>query len=1042
MNRLSKQPHFSNIFRFIAVFIILAFTVTSISSPSIVSAQSTPTPIGISLPAVGQMLNLSPSFTPLTLKGIKLFPQEPLKFDFILDAGESSLEGDALEEESSKLIKYFMAALTVPEKDLWVNLSPYEGDRIIPNQFGETEMGRDLLAQDYLLKQLTATLMYPEDEIGEIFWNQVYEKAYDLYGTTAIPVNTFNKVWIIPEKAVVYENEDTAFIVESRLKVMLESDYLALEQNAHSEKFGTDHLSDDAVKELNDLSSEVVRNVIIPAIEQEINEGKNFAQLRQIYHSIILAAWFKRNLKESLLGQVYMDRNKIEGIDIADKQAKDKIYNQYVEAFKKGVYDYIREEFDPASQQIIPKRYFSGGAKFGFSNVNFGSDGAASPLKIIKKIFSSVRSKFLKGLFFTATVTVLCTSCGEKSTGLEEMSDQQRNNITQIQLINDLGIKVYDNKIHFTDQELKSIKNYFQTLRDDEAPFYQLTTRYLNGIYTVSFSSIQSNASIRDALAIASRNSKVVFVIIDDPIIGESLTGGNRERLVLTFDDYLKYEKSIQAVAKGLATIAVSRAYKISPKQFSKTLAHELVHIVDNSLRNISEFNGIDHGNRIAGMAENLYSQINRPSISMQKLHEITLPSGLKLNVDGFIQKMRNKFYLLKTNKLSLRFQGALTIQFRSDFFEYDEVTLGQIDSILKPYRFNINDAVRAHSFKTKKEMLATIGGEAMLDTEALFFRAASLMPHNPNLMKQIFLYAEIMTLLPSGRQIDMLPFFKMKKVLDPNTGNKQVTLEIQSRAQVIRNAQGKIVRIDHGPNSYSYDSSYAPEWKSFTSIDNLEINHRTKFVSGGDTVFQVNSNDNKIVAIDRITGERIVIGHSAYKIKSAQASTDGNLLLLSYSGQNFVELWKKVNGFWQKTDITMPKIDDDMRLMLVAEVKQHPNNTFSLLASTGEEVQINTYNSQGEIIAQNSFNAEPRENGLSKQFRFLNSNATDNILYIAENVRAGYDEDFKLQVDYHTQAIFRLDIYENTVENLLIPRDLLFNYEGSPEIDYIDQKT
>ena len=97
------------------------------------------------------------------------------------------------------MIKYFLASLTIPEKDLWVNLSPYEKDRIIPPSFGLTEMGRDLLAEDYMLKQITASLIYPEDEVGKKFWKRIYEEAFKKYGTTDIPVNTFNKVWIVPE---------------------------------------------------------------------------------------------------------------------------------------------------------------------------------------------------------------------------------------------------------------------------------------------------------------------------------------------------------------------------------------------------------------------------------------------------------------------------------------------------------------------------------------------------------------------------------------------------------------------------------------------------------------------------------------------------------------------------------------------------------------------------------------------------------------------------------------------------------------------------
>src|SRR5450432_331022 len=208
-------------------FIILCFFITSVSGICPVYAQE------FRLPTPGLLVPLSPKFDPPILKGIKVHPDNPFKFDFILDKGDSLLSNDGLKDESRKLIKYFLASLTIPEKDLWVNLSPYEKDRIIPKSFGLTEMGRDLLAEDYMLKQITASLIYPEDAIGKKFWKRVYEEAAKKFGTTNIPVNTFNKVWIVPEKAVVYENAKagTAYVVESKLKVMLEQDYLSLEKH-------------------------------------------------------------------------------------------------------------------------------------------------------------------------------------------------------------------------------------------------------------------------------------------------------------------------------------------------------------------------------------------------------------------------------------------------------------------------------------------------------------------------------------------------------------------------------------------------------------------------------------------------------------------------------------------------------------------------------------------------------------------------------------------------------------------------------------------
>ena len=203
-------------------FIVICF-ITNLFCPPVLLAQQP-----FYLPPPGTMTSLSQAFTPIILKGIRVHSDNPFLFDFILDNGNTGVEGKNLKNEATKLIKYFLTSLTTPENDMWVNLSPYEKDRIVPEKFGETGMGRDLLAQDYLLKQLTASLLYPENKLGKIFWDKVYDQAYRQYGTTDIPVDTFNKVWIVTDKAVVYENSQnhSAFVTDSHLKVMLEEDYL------------------------------------------------------------------------------------------------------------------------------------------------------------------------------------------------------------------------------------------------------------------------------------------------------------------------------------------------------------------------------------------------------------------------------------------------------------------------------------------------------------------------------------------------------------------------------------------------------------------------------------------------------------------------------------------------------------------------------------------------------------------------------------------------------------------------------------------------
>ncbi len=296
------------------------------------------------------MVQPSAAFAPVLLKGMTVHPDDPLRLDFIVDGGESGLPVAEIKKESERLVKYFLASMTVPSGDFWVNLSPEEKDRIIPENLSRTQLGRDLLAQDYLLKQLTASLMYPEKELGQKFWKAVRARARERFGTTELPLNSFNKVWILPESATVYEHENTVYVVGSRLKVLTDADYLAAsgrERPAGGQMLAT--------------QSQIIKEIIIPELEREVNQGKHFAPLRQIYHSLILAKWYKETMKESLLSQVYVDQNKVDGVDDVDEGMKNRIYDRYIHAYKKGVFNYIKKDYDELAQKEIPRKYFSGG---------------------------------------------------------------------------------------------------------------------------------------------------------------------------------------------------------------------------------------------------------------------------------------------------------------------------------------------------------------------------------------------------------------------------------------------------------------------------------------------------------------------------------------------------------------------------------------------------------------------------------------------------------------------------------------------------------
>ncbi len=303
------------------------------------------------LPLPGTMVGESAPFSPLALKGLVVNLQKPLEFQFIVDTGKGPQDTATIKDQANQLVKYFLAGLTIPEGDLWVNLSPYEKSRMVPAALGQTDLGRDLLAQDYILKQLTASLIYPEKDLGKAFWSRVYAKAQQQFGTTNVPVNTFNKVWILPDQAQVFENVNAAYVTKSTLKVMLDEDYLALHKHT-TQNNGTDS-----------IGSQIVREIVLPEITKEVNTGKNFAPLRQIYQALILAKWYKETIQNGLLDAIYTNKNKIAGVNLNDPAVKEQIYERYLKAYKKGAFNYIKEDPTPEGQ-VVPRKYFSGGAYF------------------------------------------------------------------------------------------------------------------------------------------------------------------------------------------------------------------------------------------------------------------------------------------------------------------------------------------------------------------------------------------------------------------------------------------------------------------------------------------------------------------------------------------------------------------------------------------------------------------------------------------------------------------------------------------------------
>jgi len=113
---VSKTQIHNDALRIATWLMLLIFAIGQINSmiPTAYAQSS------LNLPSPGSLLSTSPSMVLPILKGIKIFKNHPLQFDFIIDTGSNPISGTQLQNEASKLIKYFLSSLTIPEEDLWV----------------------------------------------------------------------------------------------------------------------------------------------------------------------------------------------------------------------------------------------------------------------------------------------------------------------------------------------------------------------------------------------------------------------------------------------------------------------------------------------------------------------------------------------------------------------------------------------------------------------------------------------------------------------------------------------------------------------------------------------------------------------------------------------------------------------------------------------------------------------------------------------------------------------------------------------------------
>ncbi|MCX5695737.1 MAG: triose-phosphate isomerase [Candidatus Omnitrophica bacterium] len=271
----------------------------------------------------------------------------------MLDKGDiKELKGKQLDAATQELLNYFLVGINLPSDKFWVNLRPDSEDNIIDDYLARTDVGKIMLETDLQLKKDTAQFTSPETPEGREYWNRLYKKAEELYGYQEVTIPTLTRPWIVPNEIIVRQTNDSAYIYKATLKVMLEQDFL--------KDSATYSFKDSRAKALNEYSSQLIRELIIPKLTKEVNLSKRYASLRQVYYSIILSRWFKSHFtgQEGKYAS-RIDRKDLTGLTSAAAWSKSTYFNAYKKSFAQGEYN-IKETVRTPTGQVI-RSYFSGG---------------------------------------------------------------------------------------------------------------------------------------------------------------------------------------------------------------------------------------------------------------------------------------------------------------------------------------------------------------------------------------------------------------------------------------------------------------------------------------------------------------------------------------------------------------------------------------------------------------------------------------------------------------------------------------------------------
>lgn len=345
------------------------------------------------------------NFTSISINYISVTKDDEggANFDYVLKARKAEGDRPGLDIFNSTLLSTtaFVTGLSLTNDKFWVNLNPWEPNRVIDEQLARTDVGRIMLEADLQMKKDFCNYANPcTNETGKALWSLLEKKQKTLVqmcmekfpGEIKDIINVrfgaATRYWIIPDEVNILTNGTEIYITNSTLNIRSESlvehslFVLDNQDNNSLSKGCLDELNSSA-KEFSRYSREIQDRMILPFVVADVNHDEKYEDLRNVYNSLALAESYKGKIAPEIdvfQGNLHTSMNST-GLDALVSWNPKEIWEKYVYSIKNGEYKCWQNNTVIVANEILMERkpYSTGGVDFGRISENMTLSEDISP---------------------------------------------------------------------------------------------------------------------------------------------------------------------------------------------------------------------------------------------------------------------------------------------------------------------------------------------------------------------------------------------------------------------------------------------------------------------------------------------------------------------------------------------------------------------------------------------------------------------------------------------------------------------------------------